>query len=253
MRDRDETPVPHEPAATPGTAAPGAVSSPAAAPSAPQTAPSSAAAPGRPVTGGEPAGPAVLEKSVHELGSAATGSFHDPHTVLGAHPYRGAVTVRTLKPLAHRVEIVLPDGSAVPAEHEYDGIWRAVVEVESLPRYTVRVTWAEGEAPVEIDDPYRFLPTLGELDLHLIREGRHEELWRALGSHVREVDGAAGTSFAVWAPRARAVQVVGDLNGWDGRAHALRSLGESGVWEIFIPGVAEGAVYKYRILGADGV
>lgn len=199
-----------------------------------------------------PTSPAVLEKSPHELGATATGSFHDPHAVLGAHPYEGAVTVRTLKPLAHRVEIVLPDGCAVDAEHEHDGIWRAVVPVEALPRYTVRVTWAEGHESVETDDPYRFWPTLGELDLHLIREGRHEELWNALGAHVLEIDGVSGTRFAVWAPRARAVQVIGDHNGWDGRGHAMRSLGESGVWELFIPGIGEGSVYKFRILGADG-
>src|SRR5699024_11225189 len=94
---------------------------------------------------------------------------------------------------------------------------------------------------------------IGELDLHLIREGRHEELWRALGAHLATLDGVEGTSFAVWAPNARAVQVVGSFNGWDGRLHALRSLGASGVWEVFVPGPGEGDVYKFRILGADGV
>ncbi|MGP9693271.1 1,4-alpha-glucan branching protein GlgB [Brachybacterium sp. AOP25-B2-12] len=197
--------------------------------------------------------PARLPLSEHELGAVATGSYHDPHTVLGAHAYRGAVTVRTLKPLARAVDIVLPDGAAVPAAHEYNGIWVATVPGDALPAYRVRVTWTEGATPVELEDPYRFWPTLGELDLHLIREGRHEELWKALGSHVRTVDGVDGTSFAVWAPDAHAVQVVGGFDGWDGRSTAMRSLGASGVWEIFVPGVGDGAVYKYRILGADGV
>ncbi|MDO5661688.1 MAG: 1,4-alpha-glucan branching protein GlgB [Brachybacterium sp.] len=199
-----------------------------------------------------PTSPTPLPLSEHELGAVATGSYHEPHAVLGAHPYRGAVTVRSLKPLAHAVEVVLPDGTAVPMEHEYDGVWVALIEREELPEYTMRVTWTEGSEPVDVEDPYRFLPTLGELDLHLIREGRHEELWRALGAHVRTVDGTRGTSFTVWAPNARAVQVIGDHNGWDGRTAAMRSLGASGVWELFVPGVGTGTVYKYRILGADG-
>ncbi|MEE1649740.1 1,4-alpha-glucan branching protein GlgB [Brachybacterium sp. J144] len=187
----------------------------------------------------------------HELGAAATGSYHDPHSVLGAHEYEGAVTVRTLKPLAHEVAVLLPDGTTAAMEHEYDGIWTAVLPQPHLPSYRVRVTWSEGADPVDLEEPYRFLPTIGELDLHLMREGRHEELWRALGAHVRTIDGVAGTSFTVWAPNARAVQVVGGFNGWRGRGHALRSLGASGVWEIFVPGVGVGEVYKLRILGAD--
>jgi len=100
------------------------------------------------------------------------------------------------------------------------------------------------------DDAYRHLPTLGEVDLHLIREGRHEQLWDALGAHVRAQ--AGGTAFAVWAPNARGVRVVGDFNGWDGQAHPMRSLGSSGVWELFVPGVGPGRRYKYDICGPDG-
>ncbi|WP_407918516.1 1,4-alpha-glucan branching enzyme, partial [Kitasatospora sp. NE20-6] len=102
------------------------------------------------------------------------------------------------------------------------------------------------------DDGYRMAPTLGELDLHLIAEGRHEQLWRALGSHVRTVDGVAGTAFAVWAPNAVGVRLAGDFNHWDGTGHPMRSLGSSGVWELFVPGLAEGALYKYEIRGRDG-
>ena len=105
---------------------------------------------------------------------------------------------------------------------------------------------------ITIDDPYRFLPTIGELDVHLLGEGRHEELWERLGAHVTEVDGVTGTAFAVWAPSARAVSVVGDFNYWDGRIHPMRSLGSSGIWELFLPGVGEGAHYKYEILAPDG-
>ncbi|GAB3862210.1 1,4-alpha-glucan branching protein GlgB [Nocardioides maradonensis] len=103
-----------------------------------------------------------------------------------------------------------------------------------------------------------FAPTLGEIDLHLVGEGRHEQLWQVLGSHVRSLPGAdgdpvVGTSFAVWAPNARSVRVVGDFNGWDGNATPLRLLDGSGVWETFVPGVGSGATYQYVVEGADGV
>ena len=205
--------------------------------------------PDRPAAGAVP----VMPVGGHELGATATGSHHEPHSVLGAHEYEGGVTVRTLKPFAHEVSVILPEGGAVAMEHEHDGIWVAALDRPSLPSYRIRVTWSAQAQPVELEEPYRFLPTVGEFDLHLIGEGRHEELWRALGAHVRTVDGVEGTSFAVWAPNARAVQVVGSFNGWDGRLHSLRSLGSSGVWELFAPTVGDGDVYKYRILGADGV
>ena len=93
---------------------------------------------------------------------------------------------------------------------------------------------------------------VGELDLHLFAEGRHERLWEVLGAHVRDVDGTPGTSFAVWAPRAQAVQVVGNFNGWDGGGHPLHPLGGPGVWGTFVPGIGAGEAYKFRIQGADG-
>ena len=194
----------------------------------------------------------VMPLGEHELGATATGSHHEPHAVLGAHEYEGGVTVRTLKPFASEVAVLLPDGSAHAMEHEHDGIWTVALPLAEVPSYRIRVTWSAGENWVDLEEPYRFLPTIGELDLHLIREGRHEELWRALGAHVRTVDGVEGTSFAVWAPNARAVQVIGSFTSWDGRLHSMRSLGTSGVWELFVPGVGAGEVYKFRILGADG-
>ena len=109
-----------------------------------------------------------------------------------------------------------------------------------------------GGDAVTIADPYAFPPTLGELDLHLISEGRHELLYEQLGAHAREIDGVAGSSFAVWAPDARSVSVVGDFDGWDGRLHMMRSLGASGVWEIFIPGVARGAGTSTRSAAVTG-
>ena len=187
------------------------------------------------------------------LHAVANGTWYDPHGVLGPHPGDGGVTIRTLRPLADAVVVITPD-TRVPARHEQDGVWVAVLPGEDVPDYRVEVTY--GDTTTLLDDPYRFLPTVQELDRHLIREGRHEELWEVLGAHVRTYPGTLGevhgTSFAVWAPNARAVRVVGDFNYWQGATHAMRSLGESGVWELFVPGVTAGARYKYEILTPDG-
>lgn len=225
-----------------------------------------------------PARPAPLAVDRQTLAAVAQGAHHAPHDVLGAHPHpRGeAVTYRVLRPLARTVTVVPEDGAEpVQLQHEFGGVFVGVgpAETGGNPAYRVRATYvappqhddghagesvsrqAQTERVVEhvADDPYRHLPTVGELDLHLIGEGRHERLWETLGARVvHDEDGPTGTSFAVWAPNARAVRVVGDHNGWDGRLHAMRVLGSSGVWELFIPSVGHGARYKYEILGADG-
>lgn len=187
------------------------------------------------------------------LTEIAAGTHHEPHAVLGPHAMNDGVSIRVLRPLASSVAIETLDGT-VDATHEIDGIWYAELPGDEPPDYRVHVTY-DGE-PLVHDDPYRFLPTLGELDLHLIREGRHEKLWHVLGANVRRypsvLGGVEGTSFAVWAPNARAVRVVGDFNHWQGATHAMRSLGSSGVWELFVPGVVAGQRYKYEVLGKDG-
>lgn len=193
--------------------------------------------------------------STEELDAIVAGTHVDPHQVLGPHEHDGAVTVRVLKPLATSV-VVTSDAGAVPLTHEHEGIWVGTLPVEKVPDYRLEVTY-DGHT-LELDDPYRFLPTLGEIDLHLINEGRHEQLWDVLGAHVKHYPGADdttvdGTAFAVWAPRARAVRVKGDFNSWDGREHPMRRLASSGVWELFVPGVGKDAQYKYAILGVDGV
>ncbi|WP_320068648.1 1,4-alpha-glucan branching protein GlgB [Micromonospora sp. RTGN7] len=170
------------------------------------------------------------------------GAAHDPHAVLGAHPADGRTTIRTLRRGAQAVSVLVGD-ERHPATRVHDaGVFEAVLPGEVLD-YRVE---ADGAMH---DDPYRHPPTLGKLDLHLIGEGRHERLWEALGARVRD----GGVAFAVWAPNARGVRVVGDFTGWgpdDG--WPMRSLGSSGVWEIFVPDAPEGARYKYRVLGADG-
>ncbi len=188
--------------------------------------------------------------SLTELELLAAGGHGDPHAVLGPHASDGAVTVRALRPLADSVSIV-HEGQRVPMEHVGHGVWEGVLEVAEVPDYRLEVAYSGG-APTSYDDPYRYLPTLGPTDLHLINEGRHERLWEVLGAHVRTFDsGATGTSFAVWAPHARGVRVAGDFNDWDGLAHPMRQLGDSGVWELFLPDVTEGAKYKFRLLGRD--
>ena len=138
----------------------------------------------------------------------------------------------------------------------YQGVFAATLPVSQVPDYRIAVTYPAPDAagatlPETVaDDPYRHLPTLGEIDLHLIAEGRHEELWKVLGAHVS--NRAGGTAFAVWAPNARGIRVIGDFNHWDGRAHPMRSLGGSGVWELFVPGIGPGTRYKYDICGPDG-
>jgi len=187
------------------------------------------------------------------LKDIVAGTHHEPHVVLGPHVVPDGVTVRVLRPLATAVAIETLDGT-FPAKHEYDGVWVADLPGTESPDYRVHVTY-DG-APIVSDDPYRFLPATGELDLHLIREGRHERLWNALGANVKTYPSVLGevhgTAFAVWAPNARAVRIVGDFNMWQGATHAMRSLGSSGVWELFVPGIGDGTAYKYEVLGRDG-
>lgn len=195
----------------------------------------------------------VLKVSEAELGQIASGEHGNPHGVLGPHPHDGGVTVRVLKPLAAKVTVRW-EGGETQLTHEHEGIWVGVVPLPDVPDYRVAVTYGEHEHVV--DDPYRFLPTLGEVDLHLINEGRHEQLWDVLGARVHHYPGAlepvTGTAFAVWAPNARAVRIKADFNSWDGREHPMRQLGTSGVWELFVPNVGTGTSYKYAVLGQDG-
>ncbi|WP_036316659.1 1,4-alpha-glucan branching protein GlgB [Microbacterium sp. B24] len=185
------------------------------------------------------------------LDTVATGSYHAPHDVLGPHQRAdGSWVIRARRPMASSVTAVADDGTEIALDHVRGGIWEG--ESPTQPRAYELVATYEGGADYRVDDPYRHLPTLGDVDRHLIAEGRHEQLWQALGAHVRHYDGISGVSFAVWAPNARAVRVVGDFNAWDGQGHALRSLGSSGVWELFVPGLTAGTVYKYEILTRHG-
>ncbi len=191
------------------------------------------------------------------LWAVTHGRAAQPHDVLGQHVEPAGLRVRVRRPMAARVRVRFDDGEVIDLEHEQDGIFTGLrPDASAAMDYRVLTTWGDGVEHVT-DDPYRFAPTLGELDLHLINEGRHERLWDVLGAHLRSYSGpmgeVRGTSFAVWAPRAKAVHVIGDFNGWDPVSHPMRRLGESGVWELFVPDVAKGAVYKFAVRGADDV
>jgi 1,4-alpha-glucan branching enzyme len=236
----------------------GVTRTPAATETPPQTTPPQTAAPqavGEPVAS-QPAG---REVSGDELRAVVEGWSHDPHAVLGAHRVSDGWAVRTLRPDAVSVTVIDQDGSRYGANQLHGG---GIYEAR-LPQqpgdYRIEVSYSDGTggtAVYTVDDPYRWLPTVGELDLHLIGEGRHERLYDALGAHVRRYDTPGGTvegvSFAVWAPNARGVKVTGDFDYWEARAYPMRSLGSSGVWEIYVPGVQVGSRYRFHVLGADG-
>jgi 1,4-alpha-glucan branching enzyme len=194
-----------------------------------------------------------------ELERLVAGQHHDPHHVLGAHLERDGegrdrVVIRGWRPDAIGMVIVVGEQRIQMRRVHPAGLFAGALEVPDIPDYRLETYYPgeAGEVVVTADDPYRFWPTLGPLDLHLLAEGRDEGLWRHLGAQVRVHQGVSGTSFAVWAPGARAVRVVGDFNGWDGRLHPMRTLGSSGVWEIFLPGVGPGARYKFEVLSGHG-
>ncbi len=187
-----------------------------------------------------------------ELDALVRREHSNPHAVLGPHPSGGGVVIRVLRPAAVNVTALLADGRTIELEQIHaGGVFERVADGARMPlRYRLEVDYGSA-GKFTIDDPYAFTPTVGELDLHLIGEGRHEQLYERLGAHVLEHQGVRGTGFAVWAPAARAVSVVGDFNSWDGRLHAMRTLGANGIWELFLPGIEPGVRYKYEILTAD--
>ncbi len=189
-----------------------------------------------------------------DLDRLVRGAHHDPHAILGAHPAEQKSTVvRTLRPDADEVTLVVIGGKRHPMKRVHDGGVFEVTIDGPASDYRLDVSYHGDTYPV--DDPYRWLPTLGDIDLHLIGEGRHENLWDVLGAHLRTYDtpggAVSGTSFAVWAPNAQGVRVATDSD-WTGRNLPMRSLGSSGVWELFVPNMGEGDKYKFHILGADG-
>ncbi len=186
-----------------------------------------------------------------EAGAIAAGTHGDPFAVLGPHPLGGGWVVRSFQPRARRAWVFGPDGEVEMALVQADGLFAARVPQSLAESYRLRLDLGDGAEEV-IDDPYRFPPVLGDLDIHLLVEGTHLRTYEKLGAHGVELDGLSGVHFAVWAPNARRVSVVGDFNHWDGRRHPMRLRHDAGVWELFIPGLGRGTLYKYEILGAHG-
>lgn len=191
------------------------------------------------------------------LARLAAGIHHDPHSILGAHEYGRQTVIRALRP--HAVDVAaLVGGQRYPMAHIDAGVFAVALPFTDLADYRLEASYPDtGEPSIHtVADGYRFLPTLGEVDLHLFAEGRHEKLWEILGAHPRTFttpDGTVeGVSFAVWAPNAKGVSLIGEFNGWDGNDAPLRVLGSSGVWELFRPGFAADGLYKFRVHGVDG-
>ena len=178
----------------------------------------------------------------------------DPFAVLGPHEMSGGLVIRALVPSAERVEVIEEATGAVAGElarTDAEGFFEGLLpDRPTWFGYFLRAHGADGSW--DMHDPYRYPPFLGEMDDHLIREGTHRRLWERLGAHVIEHAGATGVHFAVWAPNASRVSVVGDFNQWDGRRNPMRRRADVGVWEIFIPGLGEGTLYKYEIRSTDG-
>lgn len=190
-----------------------------------------------------------------EVGRLVSGVHHNPHSILGAHEYGDHTVVRAFRPHAASV-VALVGEDRFPLQHVDSGVFAVALPFVDLIDYRLEVTY-EGSGPHVVADAYRFLPTLGEVDLHLFAEGRHERLWEVLGAHPRSFttpDGeVTGVSFAVWAPNAKGVSLIGEFNGWTGNDAPMRVLGSSGVWELFWPDFPVGGLYKFRVHGADGV
>jgi len=184
----------------------------------------------------------------------AESRHHSPHSILGLHQDGKDWVIRALRPFA---KSVTANGKKDSFEltHRYGGIWEYRGKGKLPGDYRLTATYESAPDWVS-DDPYRYLPMIGDLDLHLIGEGRHEQLWQALGAHFIEqkdsLGDTSGVSFKVWAPNAQAVRVVGDFNSWDGTCYPMRSMGGTGIWELFIPGVKPGAMYKFQILTKAG-
>ncbi len=186
-----------------------------------------------------------------EAGAAtaiATGAHGDPFSVLGIQARGPGLVLTAFVPGAETLVALFPQEVALAAVAGHPGLFAGVVPA----RAAYRLRAANGSAVWEFDDPFRFGPVIGELDEYLLGEGRQKRLWHSLGAHSITHEGVEGTHFAVWAPNAERVSVVGDFNIWDGRRHPMRRRGGTGVWETFVPGVGEGTIYKYEIRGQGG-
>ncbi len=178
----------------------------------------------------------------------AEGRHTNPFAILGPHDQDGTRWITAIDPGAESLAAVA-DGTATPLPRLWGPVFSGAVPGQGA--YRLAGTGADGSR-WDMDDAYRFGPVLSDFDEYLLGEGTHRRLWEALGAHVMTHEGTPGTHFAVWAPNARRVSVVGDFNAWDGRRHVMRRRGSTGVWEIFLPGIGDGTCYKYEVVGSHG-
>lgn len=184
--------------------------------------------------------------------SIVNADCEDIFAYLGQHKVdANKIAIRTFLPNATSVEILDYNTKSVVARleriHEA-GIYVAVLEQDFFDRYLIKASYVNSEDLI-FEDPYRFGSTIGEQDLYLFGEGTHEAVYQFMGAHLISIDGVEGCRFCVWAPNARRVSVVGDFNFWDGRKHMMRKHIPSGIWEVFIPGIKAGDLYKYEVRG----
>lgn len=197
---------------------------------------------------------------VGEVLKLISGECHDPYTVLGMHPIvckdpgQRRFAVRAFFPNAKAMDVIdVKDGCRYKMEKLHEGGFFESVIKDRMDFFTYQLEVTDyTDKTFRTYDPYCFLPVLSDFDLHLFNEGNHHKIYDKLGSHTRSLNGIDGVLFAVWAPCAKRVSVIGDFNQWDGRRHQMRSLGSSGVWEIFIPGICKGDFYKYEIKTPTG-
>ena len=182
----------------------------------------------------------------------AHGHHHDPFSYLGMHPSDSGLIVRAFLPHARGVTLIDTAGKDIAPFERVDPAGLFIARLTETKPFPYRLRLAVENGIEEIEDPYRFAPVLGAMDFHLIAEGNHLELYRRLGAHEATIDGVTGVVFSVWAPNARRVSVVGPFNAWDGRRHPMRCHFGIGVWELFLPGLRAGTLYKYEIKGANG-
>jgi 1,4-alpha-glucan branching enzyme len=190
------------------------------------------------------------------IAAIANGRLGNPFAVLGPHRINQQTELRTFHPGATAVSVRGEKTTVTLQQIGHSGVFVGMIDdvLGTDSKYTLQVSWpVDGGETVQVtEDPYAFGLLLGELDLHLLAEGRHHELGRCLGALPLSVDGVEGTRFAVWAPNASRVSVVGDFNAWDGRRHPMRLREQAGVWEIFIPRIGAGTHYKYELLDSHG-
>ena len=188
----------------------------------------------------------------HEAHALATGLAADPFALLGPHAAGRDTVVRAYVPPAEGVEAIDAGGSVLARLSVVQTPGLFCGRIPTGTAYRLRIRWPGGLMQ-EAEDPYSFGVLLGEIDLYLFAEGTHRDLGRCLGAQVMKLDDVPGVRFAVWAPNARRVSIVGDFNGWDGRRHPMRKRVEAGVWELFIPRLPIGTLYKYEIIGPHGL